>query len=207
MINKKIPLIMNEIGAIKKSEKNRQQGFNFRSIDQVYNQLHPILAKHEVFTIPEIIEIERGTRQTNKGGVINWVSVKMNYHFTSSDGSAVTASVSGEAMDTADKATSKAMAIAHKYALLQIFCIPTEEEKDPDYRYTEAAPVRNGFKWGKLFEENNWSPDDAKSYIRLKFGVLSSHDLSEHEKSALIKDIKTMDFKTAKLMIEDKNDQ
>jgi translation elongation factor EF-Ts len=35
-------------------------------------------------------------------------------------------------MDSGDKATNKAMAIAMKYACFQVFCIPTEEMQDPD---------------------------------------------------------------------------
>ena len=38
----------------------------------------------------------------------------------------------GEGMDSGDKASNKAMAIAYKYALFQVFCIPTEEMTDPD---------------------------------------------------------------------------
>ena len=35
-------------------------------------------------------------------------------------------------MDTGDKATNKAMAIAYKYACFQVFCIPTSDIADPD---------------------------------------------------------------------------
>jgi hypothetical protein len=35
-------------------------------------------------------------------------------------------------MDSGDKASNKAMAIAFKYACFQVFCIPTEEIVDPD---------------------------------------------------------------------------
>ena len=42
------------------------------------------------------------------------------------------AHVIGEAMDSGDKGTNKSMAIAFKYACFQVFCIPTEEIKDPD---------------------------------------------------------------------------
>ena len=35
-------------------------------------------------------------------------------------------------MDTGDKASNKALSIGLKYAMLQVFCIPTEDEKDPD---------------------------------------------------------------------------
>ena len=46
-------------------------------------------------------------------------------------------------MDSGDKATNKAMAIAMKYALFQVFCIPTEEMKDPDAETPEPTqPVK-----------------------------------------------------------------
>ena len=35
-------------------------------------------------------------------------------------------------MDSGDKASNKALSIAFKYACFQVFCIPTEEMKDPD---------------------------------------------------------------------------
>jgi hypothetical protein len=35
-------------------------------------------------------------------------------------------------MDSGDKASNKALSIGLKYAMLQVFCIPTEDEKDPD---------------------------------------------------------------------------
>ena len=45
-------------------------------------------------------------------------------------------------MDSGDKATNKAMAIAFKYACFQVFCIPTEEMKDPDGETPEpVAPA------------------------------------------------------------------
>ena len=38
----------------------------------------------------------------------------------------------GEAMDSADKSTNKAMSAAYKYMCLQVFCIPTEGDNDAD---------------------------------------------------------------------------
>ena len=54
--------------------------------------------------------------------------------FRSTDGSEVCATVIGEGMDSADKSSNKAMAVAFKYACFQVFCIPTEEmaKDDPD---------------------------------------------------------------------------
>src|SRR6478736_352439 len=43
------------------------------------------------------------------------------------DGTKHTVATFGEAMDSGDKATNKAMSAAYKYAAFQAFCIPTEE--------------------------------------------------------------------------------
>ncbi len=135
LIFKQIPLIMREMDAISKDRTNTTQGFKFRGIDDVYNCLHDLLGKHEVFTVPTVLSSEHSEHATKNGGSINWVILKMQYEFFASDGSKVTAVVTGEAMDTADKASNKAMAIAHKYAMLQVFAIPTEGDNDPDASY------------------------------------------------------------------------
>lgn len=57
------------------------------------------------------------------------------------DGSIHTVTTYGEAMDSGDKATNKAMSIAYKYAAFQAFCIPTEETAvDPDAEVHQVAP-------------------------------------------------------------------
>ena len=61
-----------------------------------------------------------------------YTRLKINFGFYAEDGSHVDAVVIGEAMDTGDKASNKALSIGLKYAMLQVFCIPTEDEKDPD---------------------------------------------------------------------------
>jgi len=131
-INSAILSVMEEVGAIYKSERNKSQGFDYRGIDQVYNRLHPLMVKHGIFTTPKIISTERHERPTNAGGVMYVAILQMEYTFHAADGSSVTTSVQGEGMDSGDKASNKAMAVAHKYALMQIFMIPTEELIDPD---------------------------------------------------------------------------
>mgnify|MGYP000196155837 CR=1 FL=1 len=63
---------------------------------------------------------------TKSGGTMNYTRLLVGYSFYAADGSSVRAVVAGEAMDSADKSTNKAMSAALKYALLQIFCVPTE---------------------------------------------------------------------------------
>lgn len=113
---------------ISKDRKNAQQGFNFRGIDQVYNALAPALVNHGLLILPRITERTVTERTTQKGGVLFYVVVKADFDFVSTeDGSIHTVTTYGEAMDSGDKATNKAMSIAYKYAAFQAFCIPTEE--------------------------------------------------------------------------------
>lgn len=140
-----ITKIMEEVPAIGKDKTNKQQGFKFRGIDDVMNALQPLLAKYKVFIVPEIMEQNREERKTQKGGVLIYSICKIKYKFYAEDGTNIEAVTIGEGMDSGDKATNKAMAIAMKYALFQVFCIPTEEMKDPDSEIPEESEKKENF--------------------------------------------------------------
>lgn len=126
---------------ISKSRNNQQQGYKFRGIDDVYNALAPILAQHELVILPRVLAREVTERTTAKGGVLFYVTVEVEFDFVAaSDGSKHTIKTFGEAMDSADKATNKAMSAAYKYACMQAFCIPTEGDNDADATTHEIAP-------------------------------------------------------------------
>lgn len=127
-----IPKIMADMEAVGKNGYNSQQKFRFRGIDDVMNAINPVLVKHHVFTVPEVLEQTREHRTTASGGQLNYSLLKMRFSFYAPDGSHVDAVTLGEGMDSGDKASNKAMAIAYKYALFQVFCIPTEDMTDPD---------------------------------------------------------------------------
>lgn len=132
--------ILSKIEAIGKDQNNSQQNFKYRGIDDVYNAINPILAEHRVFMTSRIIEKTRDERQTKSGGVLAFTCLRMQYTFWAEDGSSVSTEVEGEGMDSGDKSSNKAMAVAHKYALLQAFCIPTKDIDDPDAETHEVAP-------------------------------------------------------------------
>lgn len=139
--------VMLDIEAIGKDAINKQQGFNYRGIDDVYNVIHPILSKHGIFTTPKVIESNRTERTTAKGGILAFVTLKIIYKFWCKDGSSVECIVIGEGMDSGDKATAKAMSIAHKYALLQTFSIPTAELIDQEAdTYQDIQPELTGYE-------------------------------------------------------------
>ena len=123
---------MEDIGAVGKNSKNTTQGFMFRGIDAVMNEINPALIKNKVFVAPTILEQKREERTNAKGTTLIYSIITVRYKFYTDDGSYIEATVIGEGMDTGDKATNKALSIAFKYACFQVFCIPTEEMKDPD---------------------------------------------------------------------------
>lgn len=135
-----IAAVMRETSAISKARQNQQQRFNFRGIDDVMNELHPTLAKCGVFIVPEVLEEHRDQGSTKSGGLMFYTRQKIKFSFYAEDGSHVDSVVIGEAMDTGDKASNKALSIGFKYACLQVFCIPTEDEKDPDAQSHEMSP-------------------------------------------------------------------
>ena len=118
---------------ISKSNKNQQQGYNFRGIDDVYNALSPILAESGLCILPRMLSRECNERITQKGTTLFYVTVDAEFDLVSAeDGSKHTIKTFGEAMDSGDKATNKAMSAAYKYACMQAFAIPTEGDNDAD---------------------------------------------------------------------------
>lgn len=118
---------------IGKTRKNDQQGYIFRGIDDVYNALSRPIADAGLCLLPRVLRREVTERQTQRGGALFYVVVDVEYDLVcAEDGSQHTVRVIGEAMDTGDKATNKAMSAAYKYMAMQVFCIPTEGDNDAD---------------------------------------------------------------------------
>lgn len=128
---------------ISKVQRNQQQGYNFRGIDDVYNAVSPLLAKAGLVILPRVLGRDCVERTNAKGTALFYVTVEVEFDFVaSSDGSRHTVKTFGEAMDSGDKATNKAMSAAYKYALMQAFAIPTEGDNDADATTHEVAARR-----------------------------------------------------------------
>lgn len=121
------------VEGIAKAKENKAQGFKFRGIDDVLNALSPKLAEAHLVILPNVLERVVSQHQTAKGGTLFFVALKVRYDLISADdGSKAEVHAYGEAMDSGDKATGKAMSMAYKSAMIQAFCIPTEAD-DSDY--------------------------------------------------------------------------
>jgi hypothetical protein len=141
-IYQRIVDISSSIGSIGKGDYNKGQKFNFRGIDSVYNELHSLMSDNGVFSVPTVLSVESEERETRSGGAATIRLATVKYTFYGAKGDSIESIVIGEGMDYGDKSASKSLAIAHKYALLQIFSVPTSEKKDPDGESFEKVPRR-----------------------------------------------------------------
>lgn len=126
---------------IAKDRKN-PQGYYFRGIDDVYKAVCGLMAEHRLCVIPRVVSKDREERSSKSGtGVLIYTVLTVEFDFVSAeDGSKHTAVMVGEAMDSGDKSANKAMSAAYKYALLQVFAIPTEGDNDTENHTHEVAP-------------------------------------------------------------------
>ena len=100
------------------------------------------MADAGIFTTSDIIDHTTSEGSYKSGAKYTKVSLVVKYTLYAEDGSSVSTTVRGEGDDQGDKAGNKALAVAHKYALLQMFMIPTEDAKDPEDRRID--PLQNG---------------------------------------------------------------
>lgn len=157
LIYGKIASIMKECPAIGKDQRNSQQGYAYRGIDDVMNALQNLLPKYGVFYVPEVVDAKREERTTAKGGILIYSVLKVKYTFYAEDGSHVSAVVQSEGMDSADKSSNKAMSAACKYALFQVFNIPTKELIDPD----ATTPEKSVKKTAPQTERSDYPGDEV----------------------------------------------
>ena len=130
---------LSKIG-ISKDSKNTSQGYAFRGIDAVYGALSPMLSKHGLCILPRVTDRQVIERTNKSGTALFYVTLTVEFDFVAAeDGSKHTVITVGEAMDSGDKASNKAMSAAYKYAAFQTFCIPTEGDNDADSTTHEVA--------------------------------------------------------------------
>jgi hypothetical protein len=145
MIHRAMLAAMQAIGAVAKSDRNQAQGFNFRGIDSVLNVVGPALRDAGIYVLPEVERLDYEPVTTEaRGKTQHSVQVRaaVAYSFVALDGSVAVARVVGEAIDYGDKGVAKAMSVAYRIALLQVFAIPTDDTEPDAETYTRAGLQR-----------------------------------------------------------------
>jgi hypothetical protein len=199
---------------ISKGRKNQQQGYSFRGIDDVLNALAPMLSNAGLVILPRCLSRASTERETQKGGTLFYVVVEAAFDFVAAvDASVHTVVTFGEAMDSADKATNKAMSAAYKYAAILAFCIPVVGE-DADAVTHEVAgrvtspvtpppasvtrpvtpessyrPISEGQqkRFFAISKEKNWQPSEVKALLKKVLNVEQSAQIPVNRYEELVK--------------------
>ncbi|MYX36756.1 MULTISPECIES: ERF family protein [unclassified Streptomyces] len=114
--------VMADAMPVGKNQRNTQQNYQFRGIDDVMSAMAGPMRKHSLFILPVIadhVAERRGEKMTH-------VRITMRYHVYGPAGDCLIAEVPGEASDFADKATNKAQSAALKYLLFTLFMLPVD---------------------------------------------------------------------------------
>lgn len=160
LIYSKILAVMKEIKAIPKNNTAEgEDAFSFRGIEDIYNVVHPLLKKHEIFMTTEVL-----SHTTNAVGK---TIVHAKFTWYASDGSFVFSTIAGEALTKDDKGTAIALSVAQRQAITQMFLIPTKEELPllSTQQFQKALLRINGNDKDllpKLQEQFRFKPDHLK---------------------------------------------
>lgn len=170
--------VMRDLGIIGKRDRFDGGGtrYNFRGVDRVVNAVGPVLRKHGVLVIPELLTAEyRDVPRKDGTGRSHECLVTMRYRFIGPAGDEIPATVAGENLDTSDKSTSKAQSVAWRTCLIQVFAIPTGDP-DPDSVHIERGeqPVPRAAD----YRDEILHPDTSLGRLRQIRGELRQHNLA-----------------------------
>lgn len=128
----KLVSIMSELGPIKKTGFNSFHKYYYLKEDDIINAVRPLLTKHGVAIIPNVLEEHVSERPTAKGGSEVLSRLKVEYTFVDIEtGQQIPVVSVGHGSDSGDKAAYKALTGALKYALRQMLMI-SEGGEDPE---------------------------------------------------------------------------
>jgi len=132
-----LPQLMRKIGVIPKGHRNKEFRYRYRSIDDLQKALQPALCDLglSVALWTRRHRVKQWSEEKARGGQrrIFHAAVILEVAINAPDGSAVTLAAAGEGLDySGDKASSKAMVAAYKYAITLGLSIPVEDVVDSD---------------------------------------------------------------------------
>jgi hypothetical protein len=163
---------MRDVGAVGKNNRNPQQNYSFRGVDDVMAACHPVFVRHKIVMLPKVVD-KQVERFYNKNGTqMTVVMLQVEFDFVGPAGDTLTCCTIGEGMDASDKAANKAMSAALKYALVQSLCIPTEElldESETEHPQVEKEPIIDDDEVSALRDRISGLSDDSKTGLKAWF--------------------------------------
>lgn len=182
--------VMADVTSIAKADFNDFHKFNFRGIDTVLKAVGPALRTHRIVPVPELRDVHSDDLTAKDGKRKRGVTLTVAYTFYGPRGDSVTTVVPGEANDTEDKASSKAMSVAYRTALLQVLAIPTGEPDPHSGPVVSAKLARLREEAKKLGADKGWDFDMLRGeYAQWCQGT---QDIADADEDDLEKFVKTL---------------
>lgn len=141
--------VMAECPWVQQTGWNNHNKYHYASDADLLAALQPLMAKHGLALFPHLVESATTQHGTSGRGNTNWrTDVVVTYILSHISGESITIQAPGCGLDQQDKGVYKAMTGAHKYALRELFLIPTGNDAERgkqlqrEARERGAAPPR-----------------------------------------------------------------
>jgi hypothetical protein len=121
----------------------QQGGYAYRGIEQITRAAAPLLAKHGVVFVPQVVGMEtRELTVNSKPWTDTILTVRYRVCGPGGPEDFVEATVVGIGRDNSDKGANKALTQAFKYALTQVLCIgDSRDDVDGDTHEADEPPA------------------------------------------------------------------
>lgn len=138
--------VMMTVGSVAKGDRVKEgpAKFDYRGVDRALNVFGPACRLHGVLVIPTRVQTSYRDTQTSTGKPTRECTAVVTYRIYGPTGEWIEAEAAGESLDTGDKGTAKAQAVALRTLLYHGGLVPTGDT-DPDAYNVERgeAPVRS----------------------------------------------------------------
>lgn len=147
--------VMSEVTAVKKTGHNQHGRYSYASDADLMYALQPAMSKHGLALMPCGQEV---TTHEDGQSKMRWrVLTVTTWRLIHTGGGWTTLQTIGEGADSGDKSGYKAMTGALKYALRQLFMVPTGDDPENDGRNKAPEP-------SKADAPATWTPKERAAF-------------------------------------------
>lgn len=128
-LHRKVSEIVEAVAFVAKDKQNTAQHYGYVSDKALLEAVRGHMAERQLTLVPRVVSESVEVRDRSKGGYVTTATVE----YVLSDGESgesIVVSVMGQGFDSLDKGAYKAMTGALKYAIRQIFLIPTGDDAE-----------------------------------------------------------------------------
>lgn len=133
--------VMSAVNYVQGTGQNTYDRYSYTTEEDLLRRLQPAMSAHGLALVPDDITVSTSDVTTAKGKTETRYDIIVRYILRHTSGETQRITAPGCGQDRGDKGVYKAMTGAHKYALRQLFCVPTGDEPE-----NESQPQREPAK-------------------------------------------------------------